>query len=119
MKSIILFILIVLALDSCKKSNSNNSSNISHFVTYETSTTYAAFHYIEYVGANGTMMYPDLLNGPFVSFRISPFKGPRLLHIFAEGNSSDADITVKIFVDSILVKESTSPIKATAEYFLN
>jgi len=119
MKNKIFFVLITLTLISCKKNSSNNSSDIIHSVKYETSTTFGAFHYIEYANADGRMSYPDLVNGPFYSTLITPFKGPRRLHIFAQGNSVDADITVKIFVDDILVKKSTSTVEASAEYFLN
>lgn len=119
MKNIILFVFTILTLISCKKNNSNNFSNITHLVKYETSTTFGAFHYIQYVSADGTMNYPDELNGPSYSASITSFKGPRRLYIFAQGNSADAYITVKIFVDDILVKESTSPVEASTEYFLN
>jgi hypothetical protein len=119
MKNKIFFVFITLALISCKKNSSNNSSDITHTVKYETSTTFGEFHYIESIGADGTMSYPDLVNGPFLNVTITPFKSRARLYIFAQGNSQDADITVKIFVDSILVKESTSAVEAGAEYFLN
>ncbi len=119
MKNSVLFLIIILNLISCKKNNSNNSLNNTHSVTYEASASYSYITEIDYLHADGTISSPSFGNtNTSFSSRIYPFKGPQRLYILVRGNV-DAYITVKIFVDDILVKDSTAPVEASAEYFLN